>query len=275
MSKVNEVTRKLHNLLLIDDDLVSREVLATLLTMSGLAVHTAEDGDSAIDILSRAKCVPELILMDAQMPGLKGVQLISELRKLTRAPIFTMSASCPDSSILENTDGFLLKPFGPDELQDLLNARMEGSADGGSNLPSSRGSNLTQGDEIVHLETLAQLRRLMPESAIREIFIALVADLAFRINALQAAIAKGDGALARRIGHAIKGGSDLAGAVQVARLGALIESGALEVETGLDTGYESGFTLGHNQMDINSYILRDLRSAAENLERMLREGFPA
>jgi len=271
MSKVNEVTRKLHNLLLIDDDLVSREVLATLLTMSGLAVHTAEDGDSAIDILSRAKCAPELILMDAQMPGLIGVQLIAELRKLTRAPIFTMSASCPDSSILENTDGFLLKPFGPEELQSLLDARLADSADGGSNLLASRGSNLTQSDEIVNQETLAQLRRLMPESAIREIFAALIADLALRINALQAAIAKGDAALARRIGHAIKGGSDLAGAVQAARLGALIESGALEC----DAGYESGFPLGHNQMDINSYILRDLRSAAENLERMLREGFPA
>jgi len=271
MSKVNEVTRKLHNLLLIDDDLVSREVLATLLTMSGLTVHTAEDGDCAIDILSRGACVPELILMDAQMPGLKGVQLIAELRKVSHAPIFTMSASCPHSSILENTDGFLLKPFGPDDLEHLLESGLAQPEEGAPGRSATRASSLLQRDEIVSLETLAQLRQLMPESALREIFTALVADLGRRGIALQAAIAAGDAAQVRRIGHAIKGGGDLAGALQVARLGALLEAGALET----DGDYGSGFSSPPNHLDINTNILRDLQAAAENLERMLKEGFPA
>jgi CheY-like chemotaxis protein len=34
----------LPTLLIIDDDMVSREVMATLLTMSGYSVHTADDG---------------------------------------------------------------------------------------------------------------------------------------------------------------------------------------------------------------------------------------
>jgi CheY-like chemotaxis protein len=38
-------------LLLIDDDLVSREVMATVLTMSGYAVHTAEGGAPALKLL--------------------------------------------------------------------------------------------------------------------------------------------------------------------------------------------------------------------------------
>ena len=37
--------------LLIDDDLVSREVTATVLTMSGYTVHTAEDGPAALEML--------------------------------------------------------------------------------------------------------------------------------------------------------------------------------------------------------------------------------
>lgn len=271
MSKVNEVSHKLHNLLLIDDDLVSREVLATLLTMSGLTVHTAEDGDSAIDILTRGLCDPELILMDAQMPGLKGMELIAELRKISRAPIFTMSASCPHSSILENTDGFLLKPFGPDDLERLLDSWLSHPEEGESRRSGSRPPSMLETDEIVNLETLTQLRQLMPEAAIREIFTALIADLARRGTALQAAIVAGDAAQVRRIGHAIKGGSNMAGAVQAARLGALIESGALE----LDDDYGSGFNSLRNHLDINTNILHDLRTAAQNLERMLEEGFPA
>jgi response regulator RpfG family c-di-GMP phosphodiesterase len=40
--------RKLPTLLLIDDDLVSREVTATVLTMNGYTIHTAVDGASAL-----------------------------------------------------------------------------------------------------------------------------------------------------------------------------------------------------------------------------------
>jgi len=282
MSKVNQVTRKLHTLLLIDDDLVSREVLATLLTMSGLSVHTAEDGASAVELLHRGECHPELILMDAQMPGLEGVPLIEELRRESRAPIFTMSASCPDSRILEQTDGFLLKPFSPDDLQNLLAAKAQADEDAEVAV-AARSADETRkeigpetglshaGDEILNLKTLAQLRHLMSEAAIREIFAALIADLNLRSDALEAAINDGDMVQVRRIGHAIKGGSDIAGASQAARLGALIEEGVLEP----GGGFGSDFRAGSNHLDIKARILRDLRSAAANLQRMLEQGLPA
>ncbi len=71
--------------LLIDDDLVSREVTATVLTMNGFTVHTAEDGAAALELLTLRRTVPQalrpdVILMDAQMPGLSGTELIAELR---------------------------------------------------------------------------------------------------------------------------------------------------------------------------------------------------
>ena len=69
-------------------------------------------------------------------------------------------------------------------------------------------------------ETLAQLREMMPEAAVRQIYAAIVADLARRIAALETAIANRDAAEIRRIGHAIKGGCGMAGALQAARLGA-------------------------------------------------------
>ena len=43
------------------------------------------------------------------------------------------------------------------------------------------------------------------------------------MQTLEAAIAKGDDNEVRRIGHAIKGGCGMAGAIQAARIGALFE----------------------------------------------------
>ncbi|MGB8260030.1 MAG: response regulator, partial [Terracidiphilus sp.] len=78
---------ELPTLLLIDDDMVSREVLATVLTMEGYTVHTATDGTDALTRLDRQECVPGVVLLDAQMPGLSGASLVAALRPRTEAAI--------------------------------------------------------------------------------------------------------------------------------------------------------------------------------------------
>jgi CheY-like chemotaxis protein/HPt (histidine-containing phosphotransfer) domain-containing protein len=265
MSRHSYGQRSLHNLLLIDDDLISREVLATLLTMSGLTVQTAEDGESALALLAAGAFAPEIILVDAQMPGLSGAPLIAELRsrslKWGRARIFAISGSCPPSEVLESADGFLLKPFGPEALQALLAAETPQPAS------ATCEPDLDPGEEIVCSKTLDQLRTMMPESGVREIFTLLVDDLDRRVHDLQHAIRNGNPAEVRRIGHAIKGGCSMAGAKQAARLGGLIEDGAVE--------QASASRPGSYQLDINAPVLLNLRAAAASLRRMLGEGFPA
>ena len=95
-----ETRRSLPTLLLIDDDMVSREVTATVLTMNGYPVHTAVDGAEALKMLTGGDCAPEVILMDAQMPGLSGTRLIAELRTRTKAKIVAVSGSNPPVSRL-------------------------------------------------------------------------------------------------------------------------------------------------------------------------------
>ena len=244
--------------LLIDDDMVSREVIATVLTMSGYTVHTAADGAASLELLSAGKCLPEVILMDAQMPGLSGTRLIAELRSRGKAALFAISASNPPADVAAAADGFLLKPFSADALRKLLKQHRTQTRP----LVASAGESfLDPSQPIVKAETLAQLREMMPEARVREIYAVIVADLTLRQSALEVALAKGNAAEIRRIGHAISGGCGMAGALQAARLGALIESGVLEGEG--------------NQLDNNSSVLRDLRSAAHNLERMLEAEFPA
>jgi len=246
--------------LLIDDDLVSREVMATVLTMSGYTVHTAAGGEASLEVLADGGCVPSVILVDAQMPGLSGSQLIEELRARSRASIYVISASNAPDEMVAGADGFLLKPLTSDGLQKLLRAHAPRAAH--SEPPSSSAAPVAQtGDPVVNPKTLAELREMMPAAAVRQIYAAIVADLDKRIAALEAAIAAGDAAEVRRIGHAIKGGCGMAGALQAARLGASIESGILE---------SNG-----NHLDNTSSVIGDLRAAARRLESMLEAGFRA
>jgi len=243
--------RHLPVVLLIDDDLVSREVAATVLTMAGFTVHTAESGDSALDILAKDECRPGVILMDAQMPGLSGTQLIADLRGQTKARIYAISGSDAPPEVADAADGFLLKPFNAEGLRKLI----AGYA------PEEPHTLLDPNEPVVSTETLSQLRKVMPEQAVRQIYSAVVADLTARIEALGAAIAKGDAAEIRRIGHAIKGGCGMAGALQAARLGALLEATPLNSKD--------------NQLDNSAILLSDLRAAAQGLERMLDAELPA
>ena len=249
--------RELPTILLIDDDPISREVMATVLTMSGYIIYTAEGGAHALQLLAEGACVPSVILMDAQLPGLSGTHLIQQLRARSHARLFAISGSNPPPDVIAAADGFLLKPFAPETLQKMLEKNQPPSAKNPARHPAGSPSSPAKPiNPVVDPEILAQLREMMSEPAVRQIYAAIVADLARRIALLEAAIAKKDLAEIRRIGHAIKGGCGMAGALQAASLGAELESPV-------------------NHLDNSSALLDNLRAAAASLERMLEVEFPA
>jgi len=234
-------------LLLIDDDMISREVTATVLTIKGYQIFTAESGQDALHQLSKEACRPEVILMDVQMPGLSGVQLIEALRQYGKAKIVTVSASQPPAEVVAVADGFLLKPFDAAALVELLRRGKQGEGQ----VPA-----LAQVDAsvpVVNQSTLKQLRSMMSSGAVNEIYTAVVVDLNQRAKALELAIGHANLAEVRRIGHAIKGGCGMAGAAEAAHIGALLENS--------------------DQLDNSASLLRELRAATTRLERILKEEF--
>jgi CheY-like chemotaxis protein len=239
-------SRNLPTVLIIDDDLVAREVMATVFTMTGYTIHTATHGEDALALLDAGTCFPQVILMDAQMPGLKGVSLVRELRVRTKASIYAMSGSALPDDVISSVDGHLAKPFGPDALKQLMKGH----------LSSRRVSDSGEDAPVVNHETLTQLRSIMAPRAVREIYVAVVDDLDRRDSALRQALAVGDANEIRRLGHAIKGGCGVAGALQAAHLGALLEAEG-------------------DQLDNVPHILIELKAATENLRRMLEAEFPA
>jgi CheY-like chemotaxis protein len=231
--------RKLPTVLLIDDDMVSREVMATMLTLGGFTIHTAESGDDALTVLDDEVCTPGVILMDTQMPGLSGGTLIRELRVRSNAILYAISASEPSAEVLHETDGFLMKPFSHEELKAALEQRAK----------QPEPSPLTDAP-VINMTTLGQLRQVMSEAAVREIYAALVADLDKRHVLLSIAIDKADSVEVKRLGHAIKGGCNMAGAIQAARIGHLLESRG-------------------DDLEYSHSLLPHLRDATGNLKRML------
>jgi CheY-like chemotaxis protein len=236
---------ELPTVLIIDDDMVSREVMATVLTMTGYTIHTAAQGDEAIALLDAGACNPEVILMDVQMPGLKGPSLVKELRARSQANIYVMSGSDVSDDLKEAVDGHLNKPFGPQALQELIVQHHP---------PEIAAPE--QDAPVLNLETLAQLRGMMSGAAVREIYVAVVEDLARRAGALQRALDARDTHEIKRLGHSIKGGCSMAGALEAARVGAKLEARG-------------------DKLDNVPALLGELKAAERNLRRMLEAEFPA
>jgi len=105
-----EVTREsLPNILLVDDDEVLRERLATAIRSRGYEVRTAGSSDEALREV--AKDSPEMAVLDLRMPGGSGIDLMRELKRqdpATRVLMLTGYGSIATAveAVREATGGF-------------------------------------------------------------------------------------------------------------------------------------------------------------------------
>lgn len=69
--------------LIVEDERVSREALGTLLSRCGYRVELAESAEHALALLKR-RLRPDVVLLDVDLPGMNGLELLALLR--TRMP---------------------------------------------------------------------------------------------------------------------------------------------------------------------------------------------
>ncbi len=105
--------------LVVDNEEVSRNVLAKYLTAVGHEVALAESGEQALEILQTHEF--DLLVTDQGMPGMSGVQLAEHVHeKLPDQPVILVSGfTNPDvvtSAKLAGVDCLLNKPLGASEL---------------------------------------------------------------------------------------------------------------------------------------------------------------
>ena len=104
------------SILLVDDEEDLALTTAALLRSRGYSVEVVYDGRQAIAAAERL--LPDLVILDYEMPEMDGLQVISALREratTARIPILFSTASRCTLAEIQRADGFLQKPF-PEEL---------------------------------------------------------------------------------------------------------------------------------------------------------------
>lgn len=111
--------------LVVDDDSNTREVLVDLLTLSGATAIAVSSVDQAMKVLQTAS--PNVLLVDLLMPDQSGFALIRQLRaqgklKSLPAAVVTAAATPEDRNHLLSVgfSEFITKPVNPEQLVEVV-----------------------------------------------------------------------------------------------------------------------------------------------------------
>lgn len=124
-------------ILVVEDNDLNRKLFCDVLVANGFSVEPVADGENAL--ASAAQFVPNLIIMDIQLPNVSGLDLIAEIKrdaKLRNTPVLAVTAYAgkgDEERIREaGAEGYLAKPvsIGPfmTAVRTLLDGRTQDAA---------------------------------------------------------------------------------------------------------------------------------------------------
>ncbi|HEB50973.1 MAG TPA: response regulator [Desulfobulbus sp.] len=126
MAGKDESTRKI---LVVDDNLDSRELVVKILRRKGLELYEAEDGVDAMEQVARTR--PDLILMDISLPGMDGYEVTRRLkrsREFAAIPIIALTAHAMkgdrEKALAAGCDDYISKPINIHTLYDRVVAHL-------------------------------------------------------------------------------------------------------------------------------------------------------
>ena len=106
------------SILIVDDDLEIRRLLADYLARNGFAALAARDGREMWQMLERH--VVDLVVLDLMLPDADGLTLCRDLRAKGNLPVLMLTARGEETDrivgIEMGADDYLVKPFNPREL---------------------------------------------------------------------------------------------------------------------------------------------------------------
>ncbi len=115
-------------ILAIDDDSIIRTLLTNILTKAGYEVVTAADGESGLELAISTN--PDLVVTDFQMPGISGLDVVTELQRTQPGlPVILLTAhgdvALTIKSIQLGAYDFIEKPIQMQELLDVIRNGLE------------------------------------------------------------------------------------------------------------------------------------------------------
>jgi len=100
--------------LIVDDEVSVRKVMAAVLAQVGLPCETAASGDEALRVLETNRI--DAVISDLQMPGMSGMELLTKVRQNYPQMIFLMVTGVDDirvgiEAMRQGADDYLVKPL--------------------------------------------------------------------------------------------------------------------------------------------------------------------
>jgi two-component system, OmpR family, KDP operon response regulator KdpE len=130
-------------ILVVDDEPQIRRMMRATLTGNGHQVDEARTGEEALEKFR--VFLPDLVLLDLNMPGMGGLETCRELRNGSDVPIIILTVRNAEKEKVEaldaGADDYVCKPFGMQELMARIRAalrRVPGSAESGPHGFASR-----------------------------------------------------------------------------------------------------------------------------------------
>jgi DNA-binding response OmpR family regulator len=115
--------------LLIEDDRDIAELLAMYLEQDGIEAAIADTGEAGLEAFRGAPW--DLVVLDINLPGMDGFEVLSEIRKDSEIPVVIVSARRDDVDVVYGlgigADDFVTKPFSPKVLVARVRARIRRS----------------------------------------------------------------------------------------------------------------------------------------------------
>lgn len=125
-----ETTERRHTVLVVDDTVETLGFLTATLDLAGFTVLVATDGESALKLLEQV--TPDLILMDAVMPGIDGFETCARIKRDPRwahVPVIFMTGLTDTGHVVKGlaTGGvdYVTKPVMVDELLARIRVHLE------------------------------------------------------------------------------------------------------------------------------------------------------
>jgi two-component system, OmpR family, response regulator len=110
--------------LVVDDDGQILALVARFLRSNGFNVRTARNGPEMLATLESFEA--DLIILDVMLPGMDGLALCREIRKVSDVPLIMLTAKGDEVDRIVGlelgADDYLVKPFNPRELLARINA---------------------------------------------------------------------------------------------------------------------------------------------------------
>ncbi len=121
-------------ILVIDDEQSILKLVSAYLRPEGYEVYTASDGTSGLKAARAYK--PDLVVLDIMLPGMDGIELLSQLRRESDVYVIMLTAKVEETDkivgLSVGADDYVTKPFSPRELVARIKAALRRQYSGSS-----------------------------------------------------------------------------------------------------------------------------------------------